>query len=203
MKDEGLFPATVMPDDDWWHALWPDPDGVLESIGMTSGMHVLDLCCGNGHFTRAICRRAQPGKVWGLDLDQELLDVTCEKCGNEDNFSPIHGDARDLPQHIDRPLDMIIIANTFHGVPDKQALVRSVLEVLETGGLFVIINWHRLPREQTQVLKQPRGPDFELRMSPEQTVDIVQSTGLAHQKTIDVGPFHYAAIFTRRNQSAG
>lgn len=37
MADVRLFPATIMPDRDWWHALWPDPEAVLRTIGRVSG----------------------------------------------------------------------------------------------------------------------------------------------------------------------
>ncbi len=45
----GLFPATIMPDDDWWHDLWPDPSRVIEDVGITKNMDVVDLCCGDGY----------------------------------------------------------------------------------------------------------------------------------------------------------
>ena len=52
MPDERLFPATIMPDSDWWHALWPDPEAVLKAVGIKPDMQVVDLCCGDGHFTK-------------------------------------------------------------------------------------------------------------------------------------------------------
>ena len=30
----GLFPATAMPDPDWWQGLWPRPGEVLAKLGM-------------------------------------------------------------------------------------------------------------------------------------------------------------------------
>ena len=50
------FPATSMPDRDWWAALWPDPEGVLRQVGVEPGMTVLDLCCGDGYFTAPLAR---------------------------------------------------------------------------------------------------------------------------------------------------
>lgn len=36
-----LFPATVMPNQDWWHALWPNPDGVISGTkGGTKGVSI-------------------------------------------------------------------------------------------------------------------------------------------------------------------
>ncbi|MHB1203164.1 MAG: class I SAM-dependent methyltransferase, partial [Acidithiobacillus sp.] len=53
-EQQAFFPATVMPDPDWWQALWPDPEGVITALGVTPGMTVLDLCCGDGYFTAAL-----------------------------------------------------------------------------------------------------------------------------------------------------
>jgi predicted methyltransferase len=47
----GFFPATTMPDADWWQALWPDPGTVLAEMGVEPGMVAVDLCCGDGLFT--------------------------------------------------------------------------------------------------------------------------------------------------------
>jgi len=40
---EAFFPATAMPDSDWWQALWSDPRSVLDEIGVEVGMVVVDL----------------------------------------------------------------------------------------------------------------------------------------------------------------
>ena len=203
MNDERLFPATVMPDKDWWHALWPDPDAVLDAIGIRRGMDVVDLCCGDGHFTLPLCSLAQPGSVWALDLDAQLLDQARQVCTRYPNFHAIHGDARELPVQIAAPVDFVFVANAFHGVPDKTALSSAVHDALKPGGRFAVINWYRLPREETTVLDQPRGPDTGLRMDPEDVRLAVEPAGFKLEDIVDVGPYHYAAIFVRgRNQNS-
>ena len=47
----------------------------------------------------------------------------------------------------------------------------------------------------TPVLDQPRGPEFNLRMKPEEVQSVVEPAGFVLDKMVDVGPFHYAAIF--------
>ena len=55
-----------MPDRDWWVALWPDPAGTLLSLGIRSGMTVVDLCCGDGFFTGPLAKIVS-GHVYALD----------------------------------------------------------------------------------------------------------------------------------------
>lgn len=192
-----LFPATVMPDKDWWQALWPDPEAVLRAVGIKPDMQVVDLCCGDGHFTKSMCRLVHPGKTWALDMDADLLRQTEQACQDNSNFHHVLGDARELPKLISEPADFVFIANTFHGVPDQTGLSQAVHQALKLAGHFAIINWYRRPREETTVLDQPRGPDTELRMEPEDVRQVVEPAGFRLEKVVDVGAYHYGAVFIK------
>jgi hypothetical protein len=50
------FEGTEMPTAGWWEALWPDPAGVLNAVGLRAGMDVIDLCSGDGWFTLHIAK---------------------------------------------------------------------------------------------------------------------------------------------------
>jgi len=200
MNNEGLFYATIMPDKDWWTELWPDPAGVLRAVGIEPDMQVVDLCCGDGHFTQPMCELVHPGKTWALDLNADLLNKAQKSCAGNENFQTILGDARELSNQLDEPVDFIFIANTFHGVPDKTAFSQSVNQSLKVGGRFAVINWHYRPREETTVFDQPRGPDTELRMKPQDVQVLVEPAGFKLDTVIDVGPYHYAAIFLKEHK---
>ena len=197
MNQERLFPATVMPDADWWHALWPDPDGVVRAIGVDAGMRVLDLGCGDGYFTAAIARQVGAGRAIGLDLDPAMLAQAQAACAGLANCDWLLGDAMALSRLLSAPVDLALIANTFHGVPDQLALAREIAAVLAPGGRFAIINWHTRPREETPVLDQPRGPRTELRMSPEQTRTAVEMAGFRLETLVELPPYHYGATFRK------
>lgn len=201
MYKDRLFPATVMPDPDWWQALWPDPEGVVRALRIQSGMAVVDLGCGPGYFTAAIARQAVPGWVIGLDLDPAMLEQAQVACKTMSNCGWQQGDAMELSHLIPTPVDYVLIANTFHGVPDKTALAREVAAALKSGGRFAIVNWHPKPREETIVLDKPRGPSTEHRMSPEQTRAAVEPAGFELEALVELPPYHYGAIFVRTNDS--
>ena len=184
-----------MPDEDWWHVLWPDPSRVIGDVGIIKNMDVVDLCCGDGYFTKPICEAANPGKVYAIDMDTDLLARAEKACHSYKNFKSISGDALELPQLVNGLVDYVFIANTFHGVPDQLFLAKAVNQILKDEGRFAVINWNKVPREETQVLDQPRGPDTHLRMQPEQVQSVVEPAGFALEKVVEVGSFHYAAIF--------
>ena len=190
-----FFPATVMPDPDWWQALWPDPEGVIRTLGVRPGMTVLDLCCGDGYFTAALARQVEGGQILGFDLDERMLAVAASECAGLENCTFLQGDAMTLHRLLPELVDCCLMANTFHGVPEQTALVREIARILKPGGVFAVVNWHARPREETPVLGQPRGPRTELRMTPEQVCAVVEPAGFRLQQVIDLPPYHYGAIF--------
>lgn len=194
---ERLFPATSMPDQDWWQALWPDPDAVVRTLRIESGMTVLDLGCGDGYFTAAIARQVGSGRVIGFELDPAMLEQAKACCNGLNNCDWTLGDAMELSHLIAAPTEYVLMANTFHGVPDKTALAREIAFILGPSGRFAIVNWHTLPREETCVLGQPRGPRTDLRMSPEQTRAVVEPAGFLLEEVVELPLFHYAAIFCK------
>lgn len=200
MRQEQLFPATLMPDQDWWHALWPDPDKVIGALLIKPGMAVVDLGCGDGYFTAAIARRIGPARVLGFDLDPAMLAQAQVACAGMSNCDWLIGDAMQLHQLIATPVDYVLIANTFHGVPEKTALTREIAAVLRPGGHLAIVNWHPLLREATPVLGQPRGPRTALRLSVAQTQAAVEVAGFELETVVELPPYHYGAIFRKMSK---
>lgn len=191
----GFFPATAMPDPDWWHALWPDPGEILARLGFAVGIDAVDLCCGDGLFTAPLARIAR--RVVAIDLDPAMLALARARVAGSGarNCEFVAGDAYRVAALVSWPADRVLIANTFHGVPDKGRLAGAVHAALKPGGALAVINWHRRPREETVVLGAPRGPKDELRMTPADTAAAVAPSGLKLDRVVELPPYHYGAIF--------
>lgn len=94
---------------------------------------------------------------------------------------------------------MALFANAFHGVDDRDEFLTEVESVLADGGRFVVVNWRPLPREETTVAGEPRGPPTDLRLDPKETAAMVEdATDLAVTAELDIPPYHYALVFERR-----
>jgi SAM-dependent methyltransferase len=195
----GFFEGTGMPDPDWWEALWPDPAKVLTDTGVRPGMDAVDLCCGDGWFTLPLARIAR--RVIAIDIDTALLDVARRRLAQAHvtNCSFAEVDAYDIGKALRAPADHVFLANVFHGVPDRPRMARAVHDVLKPGGIFAVVSWYARPREETTVLGQPRGPATALRMTPAQTVADVEAGGLRFVRRAEVSPYHYGAVFERRD----
>ena len=206
MTQSAKFPATGMPEGDWWQALWPDPEGVLRRLGVDFGVPTLDLCCGDGHFTAPIAHIVGGiGRTMALDLDPDMLEkakARAAKAGIPASaIRWLECEAGEIVDNLPTQPEYVLIANTFHGVPDKQQMARDVFNVLKPGGQFAIVNWHHRSRDDTTVLGEPRGPKTSMRMIPDQVMDEVLPVGFKLHGVIELPPYHYGIVFDKPKAS--
>jgi SAM-dependent methyltransferase len=194
------FQNTRQPDWDWWGKLWPAPGETLRELGLSARTSVAEIGSGNGYFTLPAARITDPARVYALDVDESLLEELAEFADQQgiDNVVPVHGDARSLAEHLPEPVDVGLMANTFHGIEDPAEFVEQIVAVLTEDGKFIVINWQDSPRETTTVAGQPRGPPTDIRLSPAETKRIVENaTDLSVSQQTDLPPYHYALSFER------
>ncbi|WP_137286742.1 class I SAM-dependent methyltransferase [Halorussus salinisoli] len=196
----GKFQNTALPDWDWWGKLWPTPGETLRELGVASGTTLVEVGCGNGYFALPAARITEPAPVYALELDTDALDELTHLAEQQriDNVEPIRGDARELARHLPEPVDYVLIANTFHGVGDMTGFVQQAFDSLRPGGRLVVVNWHDLSRETTTIEGSPRGPPTDLRMTPEETENVVlAAAGFTLARQVELPPYHYALVFER------
>lgn len=194
------FQNTGQPDWDWWGRLWPTPGATLRRLGVGSGDTVAEIACGNGYFTLPAARITDPNPVYALDIDGSLLEELTSLADHQEieNVVAIEGDARELTRHLPEHVDVVVVANTFHGIDDRARFVRQTFESLRSDGQFVVVNWRDLPRERTSIAGEPRGPPTELRVSPDETEAVVlDAAEFRLREHVELPPYHYAVRFER------
>ena len=186
-----------MPTAGWWETLWPNPARLLEAVGLEPGVDAVDLCCGDGWFTSEMAKVAH--RVLAIDIDRNMLDLARDRLtkAGTTNCELVQGDAYELTTLAGGLVDFVLMANAFHGVPDQPRLAQIAHKTLKSGGRFAVVNWHQRPREETTILREPRGPKTGLRMSPEQTIKSVEAGSLIFAELVELPPYHYAVIFER------
>lgn len=192
------FQNTRQPDWDWWEELWPNPKDVLRTVGLSSGQSVADIGSGNGYFTFPAAKLVDNSPVYAIDVDEGLLaelSATANTRGLT-NINTIHGDARNLTDVLPEPVDVVLVANTFHGVEDKVGFTKQVYQSLRPNGRFIIVNWRDLPKEETTVAGTARGPPEELRISVGEAHEIM-AEAFEDIQEVDLPPYHYALIGER------
>lgn len=118
---------------------------LIEVAAPASGEFVVDVACGTGVVTRLAAERVgTDGKVVGVDLNAEMLDVARESASDV----PIEwreANAESLPL-ADESYDLVLCQLGLMFVPDQSAAVREMRRVLSPGGRLAINTPAAMPR---------------------------------------------------------
>ncbi|MBW2602896.1 MAG: class I SAM-dependent methyltransferase [Deltaproteobacteria bacterium] len=115
----------------------------IKNIDLTSTRRILDLACGIGTMTGLIFEKKMDVTVSGLDLSRESLLIAKEhfatsgdtQVADRKTVILFQGTADCLPSK-DQAVDMVIMGNAIHLLPDSAKLVGEVYRVLQPGGVF-------------------------------------------------------------------
>lgn len=129
-------------------------DAVVRDLGVTPGMRVLDLACGDGATALPMARLG--AEVLGVDLARNLVAAAQARVRSEGltNIRIIEGDAMDLSDLPDDSFDLVLSMFGAMFAPRPLDVAREMVRVARPGGRIVMGNW--IPDDPTmpaQILK--------------------------------------------------
>ena len=164
MNDSATMqPTTVNPN----KALWEKGDftrlaetmresgaALIDKLGITAGMDILDLGCGDG--TTAIPAARLGANVQGVDIAQNLVAAGNKRIKEEGltNISIREGDATNLQEIEDESFDLVVSIFGAMFAPKPFDVAKEMVRVTRMGGRIVMGNW--IPNDPTlvaQILK--------------------------------------------------
>src|SRR6266478_3279191 len=127
---------------------------LVQRLGITKGMKVLDLGCGDG--TTALPAAKLGADVVGVDIARNLVEVGNKRATELGltNCSFQEGDASNLEQLPDRAFDLVISIFGAMFAPKPFDVAKEMVRVTRPGGRIVMGNW--IPNDPTlvaQILK--------------------------------------------------
>jgi demethylmenaquinone methyltransferase/2-methoxy-6-polyprenyl-1,4-benzoquinol methylase len=120
------------------HHRWREMGVMLARVGL--GSTVLDVCCGTGDFAFASKRVVgSEGRVVGVDVSEEMLDVAREKCGRNQLYVEfLSGDVLDL-HFPDGRFDACTVGFGIRNVADISRAFSEMRRVCRPGGRVVCL----------------------------------------------------------------
>jgi SAM-dependent methyltransferase len=129
-------------------------EALARSLGITSGLEVLDLGCGDG--TTAIPEAKLGARVLGVDIAKNLVEAGNRRAREQGvaNCRFQEGDASDLRELKDGSFDLVVSIFGAMFAPKPFDVAREMVRVTRPGGRIVMGNW--IPGDPTlvaQILK--------------------------------------------------
>jgi SAM-dependent methyltransferase len=108
------------------------------------GMRLLDVGCGPGSITRGLAERVAPGRVVGLDLSWDALDIARGEAAARglENLDYHVGSVYELP-FPDACFDVAYAHQVLQHLGERSAALSEMLRVVRPGGLVAVrdVDW--------------------------------------------------------------
>jgi ubiquinone/menaquinone biosynthesis C-methylase UbiE len=129
-------------------------EALVEKLGITKGLKVLDLGCGDG--TTAVPAAKLGADVLGIDIAKNLVEAGNRRAAARGltNLKLQEGDASNLEQVPDKSFDLVFSVFGAMFAPKPFDVAKEMVRVTRPGGRIVMGNW--IPNDPTlvaQILK--------------------------------------------------
>jgi ubiquinone/menaquinone biosynthesis C-methylase UbiE len=113
---------------------------VLSKLSLKSGMVVADIGAGSGLFSRPLAKAVAPGKVYAVDIQQDLLDYVSKRAKEENirNIQTVLGEFND-PKLPARDVDLAFINDVLHHIQNRAAYLKALGTYVKPSGRVAII----------------------------------------------------------------
>ena len=151
---------------------------------------VADIGAGTGYFAVPIAKRVPDGKVFAVDIQQEMLDIIerRRRGGAPDNIVTVLGTITD-PMLPVGGVDLILLVDAYHEFSHPWEMGAAMAEALKPGGTLILVEY------------RAEDPDVPIKllhkMSQRQAIEEMCAIGLEHRRTEDFLPQQHFMVFEK------
>ncbi len=166
------------------------PDKVVARMGLEPEHVVADLGAGTGYFTFRISPRVPLGRVYAVDIQQEMLAIIRERMTRRgiNNVTPVLGTSTD-PKLAPNSIDVVLLVDAYHEFSHPYEIMTAVMKALKPGGRVFLVEYRA---------EDPTVPIKRLhKMSVAQARMEMASVGLRWLETLDFLPTQHFMVFEK------
>ena len=168
-----------------------EPQKALNQLEMREDMIAADFGCGSGGWAIPLARILRKGKVYALDVQEEMISVVKGRAALEKVFN-IETVICDLEKPKGSKLrndsiDIIVMTNILFQTEKKKQVLKEGKRALKQGGEILVIDWKK------ETLLGPK----QGRITPEEVKKMAEDIGLKLKKEFEAEGYHFGLIFTK------
>ncbi len=167
------------------------PNRLIEMLKLKAGDVVADIGVGTGYIARRISRKiGETGIVYGVEIQQEMLDILAEKMTEEGitNIRGVLGTITD-PKLPPNSVDLAIMVDVYHEFSHPYEMMQNICRGLKTGGRVAFVEY-RLEDDNVPIKRLHK-------MSELQVIKEATPHPLSWVETLDDLPWQHVIIFEK------
>lgn len=166
---------------------WQKPDQVIQALKLPPDAAVADIGAGTGYFATRLARAVPEGKVYGADLEPDMVKFLNERAAREKlpNLRAHQAAADDakLPAKV----DLVLVVDTYHHIGNRAGYFAALKKYLKPAARVVIIDFKP---------DSPLGPSKRHRVSAERVKTEMAKAGYRLAEEPAFLPYQYLLVFT-------
>jgi len=151
---------------------------------------VADIGAGTGYFSFRLAARVPEGKVYAVDIQQEMLDIIERRksSGQAANVVGVLGTESD-PRLPENALDLILMVDAYHEFEYPREMGEAMVRALKPGGRIALVEYRA---EDDNVPIKPLH-----KMTQAQAKKEMAALGLTWERTVDALPWQHLMFFVK------
>jgi ubiquinone/menaquinone biosynthesis C-methylase UbiE len=165
---------------------WQMPARVIDALKLAPDASVADIGAGTGYFSVRLARAVPRGTVYAVDVEPSMLEYIQKRAAGEHlpNVKTVR--ASSTSANLSSPVDVIMVVDTYHHLPDRPRYFRELTRSLTAGGRVAIIDFRK---------DSPEGPPPEFRFEADQIVAEMKQAGYQLEAKHDFLPRQHFLVF--------
>ncbi len=151
---------------------------------------VADIGAGTGYFSSRIAQQVTEGKVYGVDIQPEMLDAITHLKEDKhiNNVETVLG-SEDNPNLPRESIDLAFMVDAYHEFAYPREMMEGIVKALKPGGKVVLLEYRK---ENPMIAIKPLH-----KMTQKQVKKELKAVGLKWQETKQFLPEQHFLVFSK------
>lgn len=168
---------------------WQKPDEVVRALGLAPDASVADIGAGTGYFSVRLARAVPRGRVYGADIEPDMVRFLGERAAREGLGNLRAVLAAERSPNLPASVDLVLLVDTYHHIGDRGRYFSELRQLLKPRGRVAIIDFRP---------ESPTGPPRQHRIAPKKVAAEMAQAGYRPAGEHAFLPNQYFLIFQPR-----
>ena len=166
---------------------WQLPSRVIEALALQPGYKVADIGAGTGYFSMRLAASVAQPTVFAVDLEPKMVAHLTARAAAEKRANVVAVQATSTSPNLPEPMDVVLVVDTYHHIPDRSVYFAGVRDQLRPGGRLAIVDFRKGA--------PGGGPSDDFRFTPEQISQELAAAGFVLDAHHDFLPRQHFLVY--------